>query len=131
MAAILLNPTDRLIGSVVDIDRATLLDSLRLTVRSREPFPPGVSVGMKVGSLIEIGEIKDAVYFERPANAHANSEMPLFVVEPNGEFAKRVAVRFGRQSGALLQILDGLSPGDRVIVTDTTKWNSNSRLRIK
>ena len=131
MAAILLNPTERLIGSVVDIDRATLLDSWRLTVRLRDPFPAGVSVGMKVGSLIEVGEIKDAVYFERPANARGNSDMPLFVIEPNGEFARRVSVRFGRQSGALIQVLDGLLPGDKVIVTDTTKWNSHSRLRIK
>jgi HlyD family secretion protein len=52
-------------------------------------------------------------------------------MEPNREFAKRAIVRFGRQSGALIQVVSGLSPGDLVIVTDTTKWNSNERLRIK
>jgi len=81
--------------------------------------------------LIEVGELKDVVYFERPATARANAEMPLFVLEPNGEFAKRTTVLFGRQSGALIQIVSGLSPGDLVIVTDTSKWNSQERLRIK
>ena len=62
--------------------------------------------------------------------ARANSEMPLFVIQPGGE-ARRAIVRFGRESGALIQVLSGLSAGDRVIVTDTSKWNGYERLRLK
>jgi len=130
-ASVQVKPPEVMIGSVVDLDRATRLDSWKLTIRLNEPFPADAAVGVKVGSLIEVGELKDVVYFERPATARANTEMPLFVLEPNGEFAKRTTVRFGRQSGALLQIVSGLSPGDMVIVTDTSKWNSQERLRIK
>jgi hypothetical protein len=57
--------------------------------------------------------------------------MPLFVLEPNGDFAERTIVRFGRQSGALIQIVSGLSPDDLVIVTDTARWNSYERVRLK
>jgi len=130
-ASVQVKPPEVMIGSVVDLDRATRLDSWKLTIRLNEPFPADAAVGVKVGSLIEVGELKDVVYFERPATARANTEMPLFVLEPNGEFAKLTTVRFGRQSGALLQIVSGLSPGDMVIVTDTSKWNSQERLRIK
>ena len=130
-ASVQVKPPEVMIGSVVDLDRATRLDSWKLTIRLNEPFPADAAVGVKVGSLIEVGELKDVVYFERPATARANAEMPLFVLEPNGEFAKRATVRFGRQSGALIQIVSGLSPGDMVIVTDTSKWNSQERLRIK
>jgi hypothetical protein len=130
-ASVQVRPPEVTIGSVVDIDRATRLDSWKLTIRLNEPFPADAAVGIKVGSLIEVGELKDVVYFERPASARPNAEMPLFVLEPNGEFAKRTTVRFGRQSGALIQIVSGLSPGDMVIVTDTSKWNSQERLRIK
>src|ERR1051326_9184048 len=111
-ASVQVKPPEVMIGSVVDLDRATRLDSWKLTIRLNEPFPADAAVGVKVGSLIEVGELKDVVYFERPATARANAEMPLFVLEPNGEFAKRAAVRFGRQSGALIQIVSGLSPGD-------------------
>jgi len=52
-------------------------------------------------------------------------------VETNGEFAKRTTVRFGRQSGALIQIVSGLKPNDMVIVTDTTKWGAYERIRLK
>jgi hypothetical protein len=130
-ASIQVKPPDVMIGSVVDMDRATLLDSYKLMIRLKDPFPADATVGEKVGSLIEVGELKDVAYFERPAGARPNTEMPLFVLEPNGEFARRAMVRFGRQSGGLIQIVSGLSPDDLVIVTDTSKWNSYERLRLK
>ncbi len=130
-ASVQVRPPGVMIGSVIDIDRATRLDSWKLTIRLNELFPADAALGAKVGSLIEVGELKDVIYFERPASARANTEMTLFVLEPNGEFAKRTTVRFGRQSGALIQIVSGLSPGDMVIVTDTSKSNSQERLRIK
>ena len=130
-AAVQVRPPEVMIGHVVDVDRGTRLDSWKLTIRLNEPFAADAAVGTKVESLIEVGDLKDVIYFERPASVHANTEVPLFVLEPNGEFAKRTTVRFGRQSGALIQIVSGLSPGDMVIVTDTSKWNSQARLRIK
>lgn len=130
-ASVQVRPPAVMIGSVVDVDRATRPDSWKLTIRLNGPFPADAALGAKVGSLIEVGELKDVIYFERPASARANAETPLFVLEPNGEFAKRTTVRFGRQSGALIQIVSGLLPGDKVIVTDTSQWNSQERLRIK
>lgn len=129
-AVVLISQAERMMGSIVDIDRATLLDAWKVTIRLKESFPAGVEAGRKVGTLIEIGELKDAVYLEKPGNSHANSEMFLFVIQPDGE-AVRTSVRFGRESGALIQVISGLTPGDRVIVTDTTKWNSRERIRIK
>lgn len=130
-ASVQIEPPKVIIGSVIDVDRATLLDSSKVTIRLKESFPADATLGTKVGSLIEVGELKDVIYFERPASAHADAEMPLFVLQPNSAFAKRTTVRFGQQSGALIQIVSGLSPGDMVIVTDTSRWNSQERLRIK
>jgi hypothetical protein len=130
-ASVQVRPPDVLIGNVVDIDRATRLESYKVTIRLNASFPAGTAVGAKVSSLIEVGQMKDVVYFERPAAAQPNTEMLLFVLEANGEYAKRTTVRFGRQSGALMEIVSGLSPDDMVIVTDTSKWNSHERVRLK
>jgi HlyD family secretion protein len=88
-------------------------------------------MGTKVGALIEAGALKDVVYFERPATARQDTEMSLFVLESNGEYAKRTKVRFGRLSGGLIQIVSGLAPDDLVIVTDTSTWDSHERIRLK
>lgn len=120
-----------MIGRIIDLDRATLLDAWKAKIRLDTPFPPDSRVGTKVDALIEVGELKDVMYFERPATARPDTEMSLFVVAPKGELATRKLVRFGRESGALIQIISGLAPGDMVIVTDTSKWTTSDRIRLK
>lgn len=95
------------------------------------PLPEGSSVGLKLNGLIETGELADVVYFERPGDARPNTESIIFLLEPDGEHAKRVKVKYGRQSGSLMEIISGLSPGDRVIVTDMSAWAANDRVRLK
>ncbi len=51
--------------------------------------------------------------------------------EPDSAFARRVTVRYGAISGPLKQIVEGIAPGDRVIVTDTSKWAKYPRVRIQ
>ena len=48
-----------------------------------------------------------------------------------GAYARRVTIRYGRMSGPLIQVLEGLSPGDRVIVTDMSQWSNVERVRIE
>lgn len=46
-------------------------------------------------------------------------------------FAHHVTVRYGQLSGELIQILDGLSPADRVIVTGMSKWKTAQRVEVR
>lgn len=96
-----------------------------------QPLPQGAHVGAPVGALVDVGEARDVVFFERPADAKAETETTIFVIEPDGEHARRVTVKYGRLSGALMEILSGLSPGDRVIVTDTSAFAGDDRIRLK
>ena len=91
----------------------------------------GTAIGARVDALIEVGSASDILFFERPANAQPNTTSIIFVIEADGEHAKRVTVRYGRRSGALLEILNGLAPGDRVIVTDMSKWAGYDRVRLQ
>ena len=129
-ASVQIKPPAVLAGRVVDVDRAVESGFTKVKIELSEPLPKDAALGARLGSLIEAGELKDVVFFARPATARPNTEMFLFVIEPNGQFARRAKVRLGVQSGPLIQILSGLSPGDRVIVTDTSKFESYERLRL-
>lgn len=96
-----------------------------------EPLPSGTAIGKRVGALIQTGEMQNVVFFGRPADSSPNSEASVFVLEPGAQFARRATVRYGKISGALIQVLEGLSPGDRVIVTDMSKWARYPRVRIQ
>ncbi len=95
------------------------------------PFAADTKIGEKLGALVGTGSLRKAVFFARPADASANSQASVFVIEPGGQYARRVRVRYGRLSGPLIQIVSGLSPGDQVIVTDMSKWNASPRVRLQ
>ena len=110
-----------------DATRRTLSAEIYLD----EALPEGTSIGLKVYGQIDVGELRDVVFFERPGDARPNTQSIIFLLAPDGEHAKRVKVRYGQQSGALMEIISGLSPGDRVIVTDMSAWASHERVRLK
>jgi len=130
-ASVQIKPPAVLAGRVVDVDRTVEDGFTKVKIELDEPLPKDAPLGAKLGSLVEVGELKDVVFFAKPADARPNSERALFVIEPNGQFARRTEVHFGVQSGPLIQIISGLSPGDHVIVTDTSKFESYERLRLK
>jgi HlyD family secretion protein len=95
-----------------------------------EPLPANTPIGTQVGALIDIGIQREVVFFARPATAKSHAEAFQFVIDPDGTSATRVRVQYGRQSGPLIEIISGLSPGDRVIVTDTSARDSSPRILI-
>ena len=96
-----------------------------------DPIPSGTAVGAKVRALVQVGELKNVVFFGRPADSSANSEAMVFVVEPGSSFARRVSVRYGAISGPLIQVIEGLAAGDHVIVTNMSKWVQYPRVRMQ
>jgi hypothetical protein len=130
-SSVQIEPRKILTGRVVRVLKGENAERSRCEVELSDALPAGVSVSKEVNGLIEVGEIRDAVYFERPADSSANSDALVFVIEPGDEYARRVSVRYGELSGPLIQILSGLSAGDRVIVTDMSQWRAHERVRLK
>ena len=54
----------------------------------------------------------------------------LFRLEPDGKEAARVSVRLGRASVNTIEIVDGLKPGDQVILSDMSQQDQSSRIRL-
>jgi HlyD family secretion protein len=122
-------PPQVLTGKVVRIPDP---DSGRCEIEFSEALPDNAAAGAKMGALIDTGaEMRDVVFFGRPADSAPNSEASVFVLEPGSQHARRTSVRYGQISGPLIQVISGLSPGDRVIVTDMSKWMSSPRVRLE
>ena len=54
----------------------------------------------------------------------------VFVVTPDGRGAERRNVRLGRRNSDFIEVLDGLSPGERVITSPYTGYTDKSRLDL-
>ena len=105
-------------------------DAGKREVEFADPLPDGAVIGRRVGGLIVSDEMKDVVFFGRPAASRPNSTATIFVLEGTSR-ARRATVRYGAMYGPLIQVLDGLAPGDKVIVTDMSKWADLPSVRLE
>src|ERR1051326_81790 len=105
-------------------------DAGNCEVEFDDGLPQGAVIGAKVGGLIVTDEMKDVVFFGRPAGSRSNSTATIFVLE-DPSHARRVTVQYGAMSGPLIQVLNGLAPGAKVIVTDMSKWADLPTVRLE
>jgi beta-lactamase regulating signal transducer with metallopeptidase domain len=102
-----------------------------VTVQIESGLPRGVQQGVELEGTIELGRLSDVVHVGRPVEGQTNSEGALFKLEPNGDHAVRVKVKFGRASVNTIQILSGVEPGDKVILSDTSAFKGYDRITLK
>ena len=115
-------------GKVARVDSYVTNGCVTILVDLQAPAPE--FTGQAVDGVIRVRTLKDLIYVGRPV-ATSTGESALFKVEADGSHATRVKVRFGAQSVNTVQVLDGLKPGDRVILSDTTKFDSFERIRLE
>ena len=70
------------------------------------------------------------LYVGRPAYGQPESQVRLFKFDPATGIAQRVPVQLGRASVSLIEIRQGLQPGDVIVLSDTSQWDRYDRLRI-
>jgi hypothetical protein len=119
-------------GRVSRVDPAATAGTVTVEVALEgSALPKGARADISVDGTIEIERLPDVVYVGRPAYGQAESTVGLFRLEPDGKSASRVQVKLGHGSVNTVEVLNGLKPGDRVIISDVSQWDAQDRLRIK
>ncbi len=117
-------------GKVSRIDPSVINGTRTVDVRLIGALPPGAVPDLSVDGTIEIENLSDVVYVERPVFGQQNTTITLFKVDADRKGASRVPVKLGRASVTLIEILDGLKVGDQVILSDMSAWDGHDRLRL-
>jgi HlyD family secretion protein len=117
-------------GHVIRIDPAVLNGTRTVEVALDGPLPPGAVPDLSVDGTIEIEHLDNVLYVGRPAFGQAQSTVSLFKVTNGGKDAVRVQVKLGRTSVNTVEILQGLSVGDEVVLSDMSRWDSFDRIRL-
>lgn len=118
-------------GRVVRIDPASLNGTVSVDVALEGELPRGARPDLTVDGTIEIDRVDSALFVGRPAYGQPNSTAGLFRLTPDGEHAERVTVRLGRSSVNAIEILGGLSAGDRVIISDMSRYDGVDRVSLE
>jgi HlyD family secretion protein len=117
-------------GSVSRIDPAVTGGTVQVDVELTGKLPHGARPDLSVDGTIEIERLPKVVYTGRPAYGQPNSTISLFKLVDDGRYAVRVPVQVGRTSVNAVEVLQGLTPGDQVILSDTSAWDDNDRIRL-
>jgi HlyD family secretion protein len=116
-------------GRVSRIDPAVQNGTVTVDVTISDPLPKGARPDLSVDGTVELERLDDVVFVERPAFGQERSKISLFKLG-EGDEAVRTQVQLGRSSVNTIEILAGLTPGDRVILSDMSQHDSADRIKL-
>jgi HlyD family secretion protein len=117
-------------GKVSRIDPSVREGSVVVDVRLEGALPSGARPDLSVDGTIQIERLDNVVYVGKPANAAEGGATELFRVSADGKEAVRAKVRLGRSSVNVIEVLEGLQVGDKVILSDMTQFDGYDRVRL-
>ncbi len=117
-------------GKVSRIDPSVLNGTVTVDVALKGPIPPVLRPDLSVDGTIQLEKLDDVLYVGRPVFGQENSTVQLFKIEPDGKYANKVKVAFGRSSVNTIEIKSGLNVGDRVILSDMSNYDQYDRIKL-
>jgi hypothetical protein len=118
-------------GHVVRVDPSVVEGAVTVDVKLDGAPPKGTRPDISVDGTIEIEKLNDAIYVGRPVYCQPNSLIEIFKLDADGKGASLVQVKLGRASVNSIEIVSGLQPGDKVILSDMSTWDAFNRIRLE
>ncbi|MDQ3428047.1 MAG: HlyD family efflux transporter periplasmic adaptor subunit [Gemmatimonadota bacterium] len=117
-------------GRVARIDPAVQNGTVTVDVLLEGELPRGARPDLSVDGTIQVERLDDVLHLGRPAYGQANSSVGLFKLVEEGAAAVRTPVRLGRTSVNTVEVLGGLQRGEKVIISDMSRWDAYERVRV-
>ncbi len=117
-------------GHVTRVDPAVEQGTVTVDVAFDDVLPKGARPDLSVDGTIELERLDNVVYVGRPAFGQENNTVGMFKLVGGSSEAVRTPVKLGKSSVNTIEILDGLQPGDQVILSDTSAWDAHERIRL-
>src|SRR3954468_20364953 len=116
-------------GHVSRMDPASAGGTVGVDIILEGALPSGARPDLSVDGTIQLERLDNVLYVGRPAFGQEQSTVGLFKLNADGE-ALRTNVKLGRSSVDKIEIVDGLQPGDQVILSDMSAQDQFDRIRI-
>jgi len=117
-------------GHVTRVNPAVEQGTVTVDVAFDDALPKGARPDLSVDGTIELERLNDVVFVGRPAFGQENNTVGIFKLVNGGSEAVRTPVKLGKSSVNTIEIQGGLEPGDQVILSDTSAWDSHERIRL-
>jgi beta-lactamase regulating signal transducer with metallopeptidase domain len=117
-------------GKVIKIGSDDSDGVIAVDISLEGDLPQSAKAGLDVDGVIETERLDDVLYLQRPSFDHENGVYSLFKLEEGGATATRVPVKFGKAAVTVIEILEGLNIGDKVIISDMSGYATVNTIRL-
>ncbi len=93
--------------------------------------PENIRAGQTYHLNLQLGDPVQTVIIPRGSFYQASGGEYMYVVDEEGRTARRRSVRIGRQNPQYYEIVEGLQPGDKVIISGYDLFGENERLILR
>ena len=93
--------------------------------------PEAIRRGQTISIRLQLSEERQAVMIPRGSFFQTTGGNWIFVVDESGDFAERRNIRIGNQNTRQYEVLEGLQPGEQVIVSSYDGYEDKDKLIIK
>jgi len=118
-------------GHVSRMDPAAQAGTVSIDVSLDGALPAGARPDLNIDGTIQLERLNNIVFTGRPTIGQDNAVVGLFRLDADGQTATRVQVRLGRTSANSVEIIQGLRPGDKVVLSDVQLPDDTERIRIR
>jgi HlyD family secretion protein len=93
--------------------------------------PNGIKRGQTVQLRLKFSSAREAIIVKRGGFFQETGGNWIYVIDPSGEFAIKRIIRLGRQNTNYYEVMEGLQPGEKVIVSSYESFGKKDKLVFK
>jgi len=93
--------------------------------------PQQIKRGQTVQLRLSFSSATDAIIVKRGGFFQETGGNWIYIVDPNGEFATKRKIRIGRQNTNYYEVMEGLEPGEKVIISSYDSFGGKDKLVFK
>ena len=96
-----------------------------------EEIPQQIRIGQTSRIRLQLGESKDGLLLSKGGFFQSTGGQWVFVIDPGGEYAIKRDISIGRMNTRYYEVLGGLEPGEKVIVSSYQNYADHDKLILK
>ncbi|MFW5975121.1 MAG: efflux RND transporter periplasmic adaptor subunit, partial [Bacteroidota bacterium] len=93
--------------------------------------PEAIKRGQTIQMRLKFSSTKDAIIVKRGGFFQETGGNWIYVVEPEGNYAYKRNIRIGRQNTRYYEVLNGLQPGEEVIISSYDSFGQKDKIVFK
>ena len=94
-------------------------------------IPGSIRIGQTSRIKLELGESKQAVLIPRGGFYQSTGGQWVYIIDESGEFAYKRDISIGRQNPRYYEVLSGLKPGEKVVISSYDTFGDVDKLILK